>query len=130
MGLNCSRVGLSHVADTAKLVTTGAEYREQGSSWVVPVTGTGAAGRVLGGAAEGHDRRVAGPDDGGGLLHDLRRRRLGEADRDRLLAEPPRGGGRRGARGGGIRREGRRRRDGVPGVRLEGSLGDVAFCGE
>src|SRR2546425_8787236 len=51
LGLNCSRVGLSHVADTSKVVTTGVEYWEQGFGWVVPVTVTGAAGTVPDGTA-------------------------------------------------------------------------------
>src|SRR5437879_1804743 len=51
IGLNCRRVGLSHVADTPRVVTTGTEYWEQGFGWVVPDTVTGAAAGVLGGTA-------------------------------------------------------------------------------
>src|SRR2546426_11780741 len=52
VGLNCSRVGLSHDADTPKVVTTGAEYWKQGFGWVVPDTVTGAGGTVPGVTAE------------------------------------------------------------------------------
>src|SRR5438105_12495772 len=51
VGLNCSRVGLSHEADTPRVVTTGAEYWEQGFGSVVPDTVTGATGGVPGGTA-------------------------------------------------------------------------------
>src|SRR5258705_5830575 len=49
LGLNCTRVGLSQVAVTSKLVTVGAAYWNQGFGCAVAVTG--AVGTVAGGAA-------------------------------------------------------------------------------